>query len=60
MGLGIQMPLASLGSLTAESIGAMAYYPWRLFIPGGLLTLLLLALNETLPESAVPQEASIA
>lgn len=50
MGLGIQAPLASLGSLTSESIGALAYYPWRLFIPGGLLTLLLLALNETLPE----------
>lgn len=53
MGLGIQMPLASLGSLTAESIGAMAYYPWRLFIPGGFLTLLLLALNELLPEEVV-------
>jgi oligopeptide transport system permease protein len=58
MGLGIQMPLASLGSLTAESIGAMAYYPWRLFIPGGLLTLLLLSLNEILPESAVSEEAT--
>lgn len=52
MGLGIQMPLASLGSLTAESIGALAYYPWRLFIPGGLLTLLLLSLNELLPEES--------
>lgn len=58
MGLGIQMPLASLGSLTAESIGAMAYYPWRLFIPGGLLTLLLLALNEILPENTLSEEAS--
>lgn len=58
MGLGIQMPLASLGSLTSESIGAMAYYPWRLFIPGGILTLLLLALNEILPESALTQETS--
>lgn len=54
MGLGIQMPLASLGSLTAESIGALAYYPWRLFIPGGMLTLILLMLNELLPEEAIP------
>jgi len=58
MGLGIQMPLASLGSLTSESIGAMAYYPWRLFIPGGILTLLLLGLNEVLPENSLSQEAS--
>jgi oligopeptide transport system permease protein len=54
MGLGIQMPLASLGSLTAESIGALAYYPWRLFIPSGMLTAILLMLNELLPEEAIP------
>ena len=53
MGLGIQAPLASLGSLTSEGIGAIAYYPWRLFIPGGVLTFILLALNETLPEKRV-------
>lgn len=54
MGLGIQMPLASLGSLTSESIGAIAYYPWRLLIPGFMLTLLLLSLNELIPEEAQP------
>lgn len=50
MGLGIQAPLASLGSLTSEGIGSIAYYPWRILIPGGVLTFILLALNESLPE----------
>ena len=29
LGVGIQPPLASLGSLVSDSLGAMRYYPWR-------------------------------
>ena len=45
LGLGIQEPNASLGTLIAEGAGEMEAAPWILLIPGGLLALLLLSLN---------------
>ncbi len=45
LGLGIQEPHASLGTLIAEGAGEMEAAPWILLVPGGLLALLLLALN---------------
>jgi oligopeptide transport system permease protein len=45
LGLGIQEPHASLGALIAEGAGEMEAAPWMLLVPGGLLALLLLALN---------------
>jgi oligopeptide transport system permease protein len=45
LGLGIQEPRASLGTLIAEGAGEMEAAPWILLIPGALLALLLLALN---------------
>ena len=45
LGLGIQEPDASLGTLIAEGAGEMEAAPWILLIPGGLLALLLLSLN---------------
>ncbi len=45
LGLGIQEPHASLGTLIAEGAGEMEAAPWMLFVPGGFLAVLLLCLN---------------
>jgi oligopeptide transport system permease protein len=45
LGLGIQEPHASLGTLIAEGAGEMQAAPWMLLIPGGFLAALLLSLN---------------
>jgi oligopeptide transport system permease protein len=45
LGLGIQEPHASLGTLIAEGAGEMEAAPWILLVPGGFLAVLLLSLN---------------
>jgi ABC-type dipeptide/oligopeptide/nickel transport system permease subunit len=48
LGLGIQPPMASWGSLIAEGVGQInpiRIYWWLIVFPGGLLVLTLLALN---------------
>ena len=45
LGLGIQEPHASLGTLIAEGAGEMEAAPWILLVPGGFLAVMLLALN---------------
>jgi oligopeptide transport system permease protein len=45
LGLGIQEPHASLGTLIAEGAGEMEAAPWILLVPGSFLALLLLCLN---------------
>jgi len=45
LGLGVQEPHASLGTLIAEGAGEMEAAPWILLVPGSLLAVLLLCLN---------------
>ena len=45
LGLGIQEPLASLGSLIRDGAAQMGSAPWLLAVPASLLALLLLGLN---------------
>jgi oligopeptide transport system permease protein len=45
LGLGIQEPRASLGTLIAEGAAEMEAAPWILLVPGGFLAVLLLCLN---------------
>jgi oligopeptide transport system permease protein len=45
LGLGVQEPYASLGSLINEGAQEMESSPWMLLVPATLLTLLLLAFN---------------
>ena len=45
LGLGVQEPHSSLGTLIAEGAGEMEAAPWILVVPGGVLALLLLCLN---------------
>jgi oligopeptide transport system permease protein len=39
LGIGIQPPLASLGSMTSDALSALRFYPWRLFAPACTITL---------------------
>jgi len=45
LGLGIQEPRASLGTLIAAGATEMEAAPWMLLVPGGILAVLLLCLN---------------
>ncbi len=45
LGLGIQEPNASLGTLVADGAREMEAAPWMLLVPGGILAALLLGLN---------------
>ena len=45
LGIGIQPPMASLGSMISDAIAAMRFYPWRLFFPAALITITIFAFN---------------
>ncbi len=45
LGLGVQAPYASWGSLAAEGAKGFEFYPWMIIFPGGLLAVTLLSLN---------------
>jgi oligopeptide transport system permease protein len=45
LGLGVQPPLASWGSLAAEGIQNIAFFPWQLIFPGVTMALTLFSLN---------------
>jgi peptide/nickel transport system permease protein len=45
LGLGVQPPSASLGSLVADGLNALALDPWVVFIPGVVLTAAIVAVN---------------
>jgi oligopeptide transport system permease protein len=45
LGLGVQPPMASWGSLASEGAAALEVYPWLIIFPGLALALTLLALN---------------
>lgn len=45
LGLGVQAPVASWGTMASEALPALQYYPWRLFFPAAFISLTMLALN---------------
>ncbi len=45
LGLGLQAPLASWGTMASEGLPALQFYPWRLFFPSLLISLTMLAFN---------------
>lgn len=45
LGLGVQAPLASWGSLAADGVQNIAVYPWQLIFPGVTMALTLFSLN---------------
>lgn len=45
LGLGVQAPLASWGSLVGDGVDAMIPYPWLLFVPAIVMTVFLFSMN---------------
>ncbi len=45
LGLGVQPPMSSWGSLIKEGVGAMEDYPWVMIFPGAAMFITLLGLN---------------
>lgn len=45
LGLGIQAPLASWGTMANEGLTALQFYPWRLFFPALLISQTMLAFH---------------
>jgi len=45
LGLGVQAPYASWGSLVGDAVGGMTLYPWKLFFPAAVMTVFLFAMN---------------
>jgi len=45
LGLGVQAPIASWGTMAADGLPAMRYYPWRLFFPAVFISVTMLAFN---------------
>lgn len=45
LGLGVQAPIASWGTMASDGLSALRYYPWRLFFPATFISLTMLAFN---------------
>ncbi|MCM3698507.1 ABC transporter permease [Paenibacillus macerans] len=45
LGLGVQAPIASLGSMINDALTGWLYYPWRMLFPAILISLIMLAFN---------------
>lgn len=45
LGLGVQSPLASWGTLANDGLASLRFYPWRLFIPASLICITMLCIN---------------
>lgn len=45
LGLGVQAPMASWGTMVSDALPAMRYYSWRLFFPAFFISITMLAFN---------------
>lgn len=45
LGLGVQAPIASWGTMANDGLPALRYYPWRLFFPAGFISITMLCFN---------------
>lgn len=45
LGLGVQAPIASWGTMANDGLPALRYYPWRLFFPAFFISLTMLSFN---------------
>ncbi|MDP5273348.1 ABC transporter permease [Chengkuizengella axinellae] len=45
LGLGVQAPIASWGTMAENGIQALRYFPWRIFFPAFFISLTILAFN---------------
>ncbi|WP_068467344.1 ABC transporter permease [Candidatus Protochlamydia phocaeensis] len=59
LGLGIQAPMASWGTMASEGLPAMTFYPWRLFFPAFFISLTMLSfhlIGEGLKDALIKSE----
>jgi len=45
LGLGVKVPLASLGMLLSDGVGSMRVFPWRLVFPALVFSLMMVSFN---------------
>lgn len=45
LGLGVQAPIASWGTMASDGLSALSYFPWRLFFPAFFISTTMLAFN---------------
>ena len=45
LGMGVSAPMTSLGSMCSDGLSGLQSYPYRLFIPAAILSILILCLN---------------
>lgn len=45
LGLGVQAPIASWGTMASDGLYSVHYFPWRLFFPSGFICITMLAFN---------------
>ncbi len=45
LGLGVQAPMASWGTMASDGLPALRFYPWRLFFPAFFISVTMLAFN---------------
>jgi oligopeptide transport system permease protein len=45
LGIGVQAPVASWGTMANDGVMAMQYYPWRLFFPAFFISITMLSFN---------------
>ncbi|MFY7842820.1 MAG: ABC transporter permease [Rhabdochlamydiaceae bacterium] len=45
LGLGVQAPMASWGTMAHDGLSALRYYPWRLFFPASFISITMLCFN---------------
>ncbi len=45
LGLGVQAPIASWGTMASNGLASLTYYPWRLFFPAIFISITMLAFN---------------
>jgi len=45
LGLGVQAPIASWGTMASDGLLALRYYPWRLLFPATFISLTILSFN---------------
>jgi oligopeptide transport system permease protein len=45
LGLGVQAPIASWGTMANDGLSALRYYPWRIFFPAGFISITMLSFN---------------
>lgn len=45
LGLGVQAPISSWGTMASDGLSALRYYPWRLFFPATFIGITMLSFN---------------